>query len=327
MPIWCTIRPPLSRSGRIRSVTSTRASTAARPVTTVAQPPFSSPRSAGQLRRHLDEELRLQLRQVRQGAAHRPGRVVLGEPVGGEGEREDVALRRMGPVPRRPDLLLGRVRLDAVQRVLDRRLRRLVVRRQRPVDDALGREQPGLAVALHDERVGTADRVLRPRVVRRHVVRPLGRLEVRHVLTGPAAGLLVPPDVLLPLAPRLALGVGRGTVVEDPAVQRPRPAPLGGHRVLLLARLAPGGLVDLVGVDAAVDPAAAGRRAVVLHLHVARQRRAVRAHAVDLAQHRLGVRVGRLAVRRVVPGEVQQRPVPRVGRSPSAAPAGSGPRW
>src|SRR3712207_7499304 len=37
-------------------------------------------------------------------------------------------------------------------------LRRLVVRRQRAVDHPRGREQPGLAVALHDERVGAADR-------------------------------------------------------------------------------------------------------------------------------------------------------------------------
>ena len=44
-PIWWSRRPCTS-IGRIRSVTRTRASTAARAVTIVAQPPFSRPRSA-----------------------------------------------------------------------------------------------------------------------------------------------------------------------------------------------------------------------------------------------------------------------------------------
>ena len=46
MPIWCTTCPSRSFSGRTRSLTSTRASTAARAVTTVANSPCSSFRSA-----------------------------------------------------------------------------------------------------------------------------------------------------------------------------------------------------------------------------------------------------------------------------------------
>ncbi len=48
----------------------------------------------GQLRADLAEHLRLELGQVAEGAAHPPGGVVLGEPVGGEHERVD---RRPGP--------------------------------------------------------------------------------------------------------------------------------------------------------------------------------------------------------------------------------------
>ena len=47
----------------------------------------------GQLRGDLDEQLRLQLRQVRQGPAHPTGGVVFGQACGGEHEREHLAVR------------------------------------------------------------------------------------------------------------------------------------------------------------------------------------------------------------------------------------------
>src|SRR2546430_16945446 len=50
------------------------------------------------------------------------------------------------------------------------------------------------------------------------VVGRLLRLEIRPVEAHPVAHLLVPPDELLPLGPRPAVGSCRGAVVQDSAV-------------------------------------------------------------------------------------------------------------
>ena len=47
--------------------------------------------------------------------------------------------------------------------------------------------------------------------------------------------------------------------------------------------------------------------------------------AVDLGEHRLGVWLGDRALGRVVPGEVEQRAVPRVGRAGQLLPDDAGP--
>src|SRR5664280_2143119 len=209
-----------------------------------------------------------------------------------------------------------RVRLLRVERVADRRLLRLVVRRKRPVEHAHRREQPSLAVGLHDERVVARE----PRGAPGARLRPEGRRlvghEVGHVVTGPLAVLDVPPDVLLALAPRLALGIGRGAVVEDAAVRRPRPAPVEGGEGLLTAGLAVGGVVDAVGIHPGVDPATPGRGPVGLHLGVGAQRLALlvarEVTTLDLREHRLSVRIAVL-VSGVVPRQVQQGPVAFVG--------------
>src|SRR5690606_20781283 len=103
----------------------------------------------------------------------------------------------------------------------------------------------------------------RPRARRRLVVRRFGGFEVRVVVAGPAPLLRVPPDVRLARAPRPPGRVGGGPVVEDAPVGRPRPPPLRRHPGLLRTRPAAGRLVDLAGVAATVDPAAAGGRPVV----------------------------------------------------------------
>src|SRR5690606_12031079 len=161
------------------------------------------------------------------------------------------------------------------------------------------------AVALHDEGVGAVDRLDAggPGLVA--VGGRLGPLEVGDVVAGPLPLLLVPPHVGLALAPRPALGVGRGTAVEDATVGRPHPAPLQGHPVLVAAGLAPGGLVDAVGEDTRVDPAAAHGGAVAAQLGEARQRAAGGdLVAVDLLEDGLGAGLVVLAVHGVVPGEV-----------------------
>ncbi len=231
----------------------------------VDQPP-----QAGQLRADLAEHLGLELGQVAEGAAHPSGGVVLGEPVGGEHERVGGRAGRVEAVARPVVGLHQRVGLAAVQVVGDRRLGRLVVGGQRPVVQAVGHEQPALAVGLHHERAPAVQGLLGPRVVGRVVAGGGGRPDVGVVVPGPAPRLGVPPDIALALRPGPALGVGRGPVVEDAPVVGPGPAPLGRDPALLGPGLAPVGLVDLVGVDPRVDPAAAGGRAVGLQLQVRR---------------------------------------------------------
>src|SRR4029453_2249066 len=129
---------------------------------------------------------------------------------------------------------------------------------ERLVGQAVGPEQPALAVGLHHERAPAVQGTLGAGVVGRVVAGGGGRPDVGVVVPGPAALGGGPPHIALPLRPGPALGVGRGPVVEDAPVVGPGPAPLGGDPALLGPGLAPVGLVDLVGVDPRVDPAAAG---------------------------------------------------------------------
>jgi hypothetical protein len=80
-----------------------------------------------------------------------------------------------------------------------------------------------------------------------------------------------------------------------------------------VARLPPRRLVDAVGVDPGVDPAAADGGAVVAQLHERRQRPSGRDLVpVDLHEHGLGAGLVVLAVHRVRPRQVEDRPVLRV---------------
>jgi hypothetical protein len=274
----------------------------------------------GQCGRNLTEHLRLQLGEVRQPAAHPAGGVVLGEPVGGEHVR--IHVRAWRPGARRAEVVCPRegdsrgTLLLRVERVGDRGLLRLVVRGQRPVNHTLGGEQPALAVGLHDERVVAREGGRAAEIRVGAAARSAVEHEVGHVVADPAPLLLVPPDPFLPLAPWFAVRVGRRPVVQDPPVGRPRPAPLRLAPSLAALGHAVGGVVDAAGVHPGVDPAPRGRRPVGAQLGVRRERLAGRRSgavvAVDLRQHRLRIGLAVL-VDRIVPGQVQQRPVPWVG--------------
>src|SRR5215472_14640357 len=129
-------------------------------------------------------------------------------------------------------------------------------------------------------------------------------------MTGPLAQLLVPPDVGFHIAPWLAGRIRRRPVVEHPAVGGPGPGPFRGDPALLTLRLAPCRLIDAAGVAAGVDPATAGGRAVRLEFGETVEQGAVRAAAIDLTQHCLGVGFGVLADLWVLPGKVLQQPIP-----------------
>ena len=255
---------------------------------------------------------------MRHRPAHPSRRVMLGEAVGREDVGKNVGSRLpvggVVTVVGTRELLAGRVGPLAVEGVLERRLVWLVMRRERPVGQAGRRVQPARAVRLHDEWLVSPDGVLGLCVVGRLVVRALGSLEVGDIKAGPLPLLFVPPDVFLALAPRLPLGVCGGPIVDDATVHRPRPRPLRGDPVLLSPGLAPCGLVDLVFIDAAVDPTATGGRAIRLKSRVPGHGIIVLVPAVDLAQHSLGVGLVVRALGRVVPGQVEYSTVLRVVR-------------
>src|SRR5215212_2998271 len=221
--------------------------------------------------------------------------MVLGEAVGGHHVRVHARARMtVGGVIGilgMWELLARRIRLLLVEGIREGGLLRLVVGREGPVGEACRHEDPTPPFGLHNEGAVAPDRILGDSVVRGLVVGALGRAEVGDVFADPLLLLLVPPDVLLALRPGPALGVGRGTVVNEAAVHRPRPGPLGGYPTLLGAGLAAGCLVGLVGVAAGVDPAPARRRAVVFERQVALERVVLGVPAAYLAQHCLGVRV------------------------------------
>src|ERR1700737_3094336 len=119
---------------------------------------------------------------------------------------------------------------------------------------------------------------------------------------------------------RPVLEVRGGTIVEDPAVGRPRPAPLelradDAGRIGLLAGRE---IAVLLGEHPAVDPGGAGGGAVVLEVAEAGdvQVRLAGVVPVDLPEDLVGVGLTALALARVVrvevPGQAPDPPVTRL---------------
>src|SRR5215213_3654794 len=262
---------------------------------------------------HLAEHLRLEFGEVLDRSGHAAGGVVLGQAVGRENVGEDYRARVSAGgvvgIVVAGEPLAHRVRPLIIDGVLEGRFVRLVVSWEGSVGEACGHEDPPSSLRLHNEGAIAPDGILRDGVVWWLVVGAFGRAEVRHVVAGPLSLLFVPPDVFLLVGPGLAFGIGRGAVVDNAAVHRPRPRPLGGHPVLLGVWFAAGGLVGLVGVDASVDPAPARRRAVVLERQVAGESVALGVPTAYLPED--GLRVGLVVgpLRRVVPRQVQDGPV------------------
>ena len=271
-PTWWITRPP-TMSGRIlrRHHRARLDPAACRPDRHPAA--VDDAALGGQLRAQLDEHLRLQFIEPGVEPAHRPAQVVLGEPVG-RGHHGELGLRRRHqPVERSRECAhAGRTRLLGIEQVADRRLEGLVMRRQGAVLGADGSEEPGNAVGLHDERIVAGDGRHAGRAGRRPIVGRLARLEVRPVKAHPEALLGIPPDELLPLRPGPALGIGRGAVEEDATVIGPGEPPVRLERIVGTPPLACP-VAARLGEDAAVDPDAACRRAVVLQFREAGQSR------------------------------------------------------
>src|SRR5207302_10067076 len=88
-----------------------------------------------------------------------------------------------------------------------------------------GNPQPSHTIRMHDEWHVSGDRLHPLGFLRRAIVRRRVLFEVGNVMAGPLALVLVPPDKLLALAPRLSVGTRGGAVVENAPVRRPSVAP------------------------------------------------------------------------------------------------------
>ena len=212
----------------------------------------------GQLGAHLAEHLGFGLKEPGGVAGHDACLPVLGHPVGGADKRETriahgVRLGRTRELERR-----GVVQLFGEGMAADGALERLIVLGQGAVVAARA-EDLAHAVGGHDERILALRGIGhgRPGTVR-HIAHPLA---------------VLPGDDRLVGLVGLAVGIDRGPVVQDAAVDRPGPGPArikpdgGLHGRLGL--VPPGGHV-LVGVGAAIHPGARTGGAVGLQQGEAR---------------------------------------------------------
>src|SRR6184192_1563836 len=96
------------------------------------------------------------------------------------------------------------------------------MRWHRPVLQPAGNVQPAHAIRMQHEWSGAAE-CLHPVTVLQIFlsIRRSGLLEIRSVEPSPLSFLLIPPDQLLALAPRLSIRTRRSPVVNDAAVIRP----------------------------------------------------------------------------------------------------------
>ena len=191
-----------------------------------------------------------------------------------------------------------------VQRVgAQRRLKRLVVFRERTFRHLIDSEQTPHPFRLHDKRPDVAAWC--------------GSAVVRNIHAAPFR--TVPLQQLTLRIPRVALRVSGRAVIEDTAVERPRPCP--AQRIAQTRRvgvIAVGHLVAFRRPATGKDPAAAGGGAVVTQVREGTELIAfLRQHGaggrVDNVRQRLTVALHRhffrrwVFRRRVVPGHVQHR--------------------
>src|SRR5438067_13607276 len=106
---------------------------------------------------------------------------------------------------------------------------------------------------MHDERRVSGQGLVAVFLRIAGIVGALLFREVGDVIAYPLPFRLVPPDQLLPLAPRLPVGGGGAAVVEDAPVAWPGVAPAVAVAAARLARVR----FVLAVEDAGVDPAAA----------------------------------------------------------------------
>src|SRR5579875_868509 len=217
----------------------------------------------------LDEHRRLQFVEPAVEAAHAAAQIVLGDAIGGSDDWIAGVLGRRESIERYLRYYDRRIVLPLVERVLDDGLNRLVVRRQWPILGPARREEPAFAIRLDDKGRIAGDEVHPLGIWLRSIAWRAVHHEVRSIEAGPLALLGVPPDVALALAPGLTLGIGAGAVVHHASVAGPGPGPVEVHVLVQLAVALVGAVAPLLGINAGIDPAAAGCAAIGLELVIA----------------------------------------------------------
>src|SRR5262245_30368323 len=160
-----------------------------------------------------------------QKTRHAPGGMVLGQPVGCKNKRKSRITRWREPIflTRKP--MYGRVRIARVERVVHRRLERLVVRRYRSILQTARDIKPPEAIFMQNKGSVAANCIKTPLVsgwpkLWRFVQRKIGIIDAR-----PSALHLIPPNQSLAIAPRFACRAGARSIIYDSAITRPDEAP------------------------------------------------------------------------------------------------------
>src|SRR4051794_5198969 len=138
------------------------------------------------------------------------------------------------------------------------------------------------------------------------VIRTFVECEVGSIEPCPGFLFFVPPDKLLAFTPGLPIGASGRAVINDAAVVGPRESPPTPKIVVrsALVRL----VHALFWIDAAVNPAAACSRAVILELVVGLELGAiVPVPAVNLTQNLIDIWFGMLTMSFVIPGDRVER--------------------
>src|SRR6266481_5223724 len=225
--------------------------------TTVFDSPFSR-----QLGRDFAKELRLQLRQVREEAAHCSGGVVLCQAVGCQNVGEALVLRPGIQVSRPLSFQSsGVICLPRVEEVLHRRFPGLVVGRQRSIIQSGGNPNPPEAIRMQDKGLVAGKRRITLSVRRWHVVWRLCLSEVRRIEPSPLFPAVIPPHEFLALAPWRAVRTGGGAIVDNATVGGPGESPtltIGATGLIL-----PRPIFARTRKNPGINPATAGRASVV----------------------------------------------------------------
>src|SRR5579872_1401498 len=177
------------------------------------------------------------------------------------------------------------------------------MRRQRTILQSARHVQPANSVRMQRKGSRAAESIGSMTVlqirghIRSHLLVVIGMIKA-----GPLLLVLIPPDKFLPFAPRLAVRARRGTVVNDAAVIRPCEAPSMPKKIFRLTLVR--AIAVLLRKYSAVDPCAAGRRAVVLQIFDVLQLCALRQRvAVDFLQHLSNLRLGVFSLCRIIPSQ------------------------
>src|ERR1041385_1027600 len=111
------------------------------------------------------------------------------------------------------------------KRMRHQTFQRLIVRRQWTIIQSAGDPDPAHAVRMHNERFIASYGIIALRIFRRLVIRWFLLREVRSVMAGPFLLVGIPPHQRFALAPWLAIGTRRRSVVQNPSITRPCVAP------------------------------------------------------------------------------------------------------